>query len=187
MKYNFLGLFAILILAGCSHANQAKHDVTHKWNSMTNKEVTEEDFNNYSKIIFDHSKESFAKYSIAAVEFCQMNDKPMTYQDYVVLIHKDYKQAQKCWDSLNDYTSRDVRFYKKDPEQAALEGFDKIRIHMGNLIEAHKQYYLNGTLNADTSGHEMDHQMMKEKEMTQAQISHIQAVEEPHPSSIPEN
>jgi predicted small secreted protein len=137
MKYKILSIFAFFGLAACNTVDGASEDLSSAWDTIT-MTSNEQAFDNYTKIVYKHSKESIANYSYRAVQLCSMQDPGLTYDEFVHMLHDDKDMANKCWNALVDYPNHDKRFYNEDsPEQLALQEFDLEKPEMTKMVKKH--------------------------------------------------
>tara|TARA_Y100000590_G_scaffold231579_1_gene260914 strand:+ start:190 stop:618 length:429 start_codon:yes stop_codon:yes gene_type:complete len=137
MKYKILSIFAFFGLAACNTVDGASEDLSSAWDTiiMTSNEQA---FDNYTKIIYKHSKEPTSNYSYKTVQLCSMQDPGLTYDEFIQMLHDDKDMASKCWTALIDYPNHDKRFYNENSsEQLALQEFDLEIPEMLKVINKH--------------------------------------------------
>ena len=109
MRQYILAALAALTLTACSSNDDSSFAPS--WGDLTMTQ-TKGAITDYTEVVYRHSKEPSANYSLKAVKLCQIKEGGMTEEDLINLIQEDYMQAKKCWNALLTYNTRDKRFIK---------------------------------------------------------------------------
>jgi len=108
------------LLASCGSKD---NDVEDTWDKLFHSEKLDP-IKEYTAIIYSHSKQADANFSLKTVDACTIGPEGIDQYDLTALIELDPTQAKECWSWLINYQQTDKRFFNPEtPEYEAWQNF----------------------------------------------------------------